>query len=99
MEVTMPRPRQDPTPGRPRRALRTARATRQAAPICPMPCRCGAPARRGAPARCPLPLDPLGPLAGASVRALADLGLSPREIARYGAVSEMRVRAVLNAPR
>ena len=94
----MPRPPQAPIPDRPRHALSTARATRRAAPICPLPCRGGARPGGGAPARCPLPLDPLGPVAGASVRALADLGLSPREIARYGAVSEMRVRAALNAP-
>jgi hypothetical protein len=79
-----------------RAAVGPARGTREAAPICSLPCRCGARRRSGAPARCPLPQDPLGPLAPAAARALAELGLSPGEIARYAAVEETRVRAVLS---
>jgi hypothetical protein len=62
---------------------------------CPLPCRCATRRPAAGPARCPLPQDPLGPLPGTSVRALADLGLSPAEIARYADVAEPRVRAAL----
>lgn len=94
----MPRMRQGPTLDRNRVPVGAARRTHQAARICPPQCRCGARLRGAVPARCPLPMDPLGPLAGASARALADLGLSPGEIARYAAVAETRVRAALREP-
>lgn len=42
-------------------------------------------------------LDPLGPWPGPSVAALADLGLSDEEIARYYGVPPARVRDVNRA--
>ncbi len=42
-------------------------------------------------------LDPLGPWPGPSIAALADLGLSDEEIARYYGVPPARVRDVNRA--